>query len=454
MLCETIAAVATPHGVGGISVIRISGPEAFGICDKIFKSPKGKTLSQAKSHTILYGHIELGGKTIDEVLVSVLRAPHTFTGEDTVEINCHGGITVTNAVLGAVLASGAVLAGPGEFTKRAFLNGRLDLSQAEAVIDLINAPSSLALDTATHQLEGNISRKIANLRERLINIMAQIDVCADYPEEEIDALGEAQLSDELNDILKETDALLLSAERGTFIRDGINTVIIGQPNVGKSSLLNVLADKERAIVTDIAGTTRDVIEERVNLAGLTLNVFDTAGIRDTDNPVESLGINKAEEYLQKADLVLFLIDAARGVCNEDLKIAEKLAEKKAILVINKTDLEAHPALCGLDEHFPAVRISAKTGEGTEQLSAMISSMFSLGEITADDSVTITNLRHKQALFSAKEYLSAAISSVGLVPFDLLGIDITNAISAFGEITGQTVSEEIVDRIFSRFCLGK
>lgn len=454
MLFETIAAVATPHGVGGISVIRISGSEAFGICDKIFKSPKGKTLSQAKSHTILYGHISFGGKTIDEVLVSVLRAPRTFTGEDTVEINCHGGITVTNAVLGAVLASGAVLAGPGEFTKRAFLNGRLDLSQAEAVIDLINAPSSLALDTATHQLEGNISRKISSLRDRLLNIMAQIDVCADYPEEEIDELGEAQLSDELNDILKETDTLLLSAEQGTYIRDGINTVIIGQPNVGKSSLLNVLADKERAIVTDIAGTTRDVIEERVNLAGVTLNVFDTAGIRDTDNPVESLGITKAEEYLQKADLVLFLIDAKNGVCDEDLKIAEKLGGKKAILVINKTDLEAHPALCSLDERFPTVRISAKTGDGTELLSETISSMFRLGEITADNSVTITNLRHKQALALAKECLAAAISSVGLVPFDLLGIDITNAISAFGEITGQTVSEEIVDRIFSRFCLGK
>jgi tRNA modification GTPase len=454
MITETIAAVATPHGTGGISVIRVSGDDAFIICDRIFRNPKGKKLADAKSHTILYGHITDGEKIIDEVLVSVMRAPHTFTGENTAEINCHGGITVTNAVLSALLKNGAVLASKGEFTKRAFLNGRMDLSQAEAVIDVINSTTSLALDTATHQLEGSVSREIAVLRDKLLDVMAQIDVAADYPEEEIDEIGENQLLDTLKNIASSIKILEESAERGTLIRDGINTVICGKPNVGKSSLLNALADNERAIVTDIAGTTRDVIEERVTLSGIALNIFDTAGIRDSDNPVESIGITKATEYLKKADLVLFLIDASSGVTEEDIKISKLIKDKKTILIINKSDLNNDADVSDFKNAFPTVYMSAKQGIGIDKLSQMIEEMFNLGEISKDGSVTITNLRHKQALSSANMHLGAAISAVGTVPFDLIGIDITNAISALGEITGQTVSEEIVDRIFSRFCLGK
>ena len=451
---DTIAAVATPHGTGGISVIRVSGPDAFAVCDRVFQNPKGKTLTAAKSHTILYGHIKNQGKTIDEVLVAVMRAPHTFTGEDTAEISCHGGIAVTNAVLAAILTHGAVLASPGEFTKRAFLNGRMDLSQAEAVIDVINSPSSLALETATHQLEGSLSHKINNLRDRLLEVTAQIDASIDYPEEEIDEVREQELKHILSGVLHDMKTLLATADRGCLLRDGINTVIVGRPNVGKSSLLNALADTDRAIVTDLAGTTRDVIEERVVLSGVCLNIFDTAGIHETDNPVESLGISKAEEYLQKADLVLFLIDAKAGVTAEDQKIAKKLAGRKVILVVNKTDLNASPELSELGGQYPTILLSAKSGEGLGTLSEMIESMFQLGEIAADGAAAVTNLRHKQALSSAQKHLERALSAIGSMPADLISIDITNTIGALGEITGQTVSEEIVDRIFSRFCLGK
>ena len=451
---ETIAAVATPYGTGGISVIRVSGSDAFAVCDRVFQNPKGKTLTAAKSHTILYGHIVSEGKTIDEVLVSVMRAPHTFTGEDTAEVSCHGGITVTNAVLGAILTHGAVLAAPGEFTKRAFLNGRMDLAQAEAVIDVIQSPSSLALDVATHQLEGNISQRIAALRSQLLETTAHINAVIDYPEEEIDEIDEREIGDTLQSVLDGVNTLLASAERGTLIRDGINTVIVGRPNVGKSSLLNALADSDRAIVTEIAGTTRDVIEERVVLSGVCLNIFDTAGLRETDNPVEALGISKAEEYLQKAELVLFVIDAQAGVTEEDIAIAQKLRGKKTVLIVNKTDLNDSPQLAGLEQQLQTVSLCAKQRSGLDKLSVCIEKMFHLGEITADETVTITNLRHKQALASAKQHLEHAYKSIGKVPVDLAAIDITNAIGALGEITGQTVSEEIVEQIFSRFCLGK
>lgn len=451
---ETIAAVATPHGTGGISVIRVSGEQAFSVCDKVFQNPSGKTLQNAPSHTIVYGHIVDKGKTVDEVLVSVLRAPHSFTGEDTAEISCHGGITVTNAVLSAVLTHGAMLAAPGEFTKRAFLNGKLDLSQAEAVIDVINSPTSLALDVATHQLEGSVSVEIAELRNRLLEAVSHINAVVDYPEEDIDEADEAETSAVLRQVLDSVNKLLQSSERGTLLRDGIDTVIIGRPNVGKSSLLNALADNERAIVTDIAGTTRDVIEERVNLSGVCLNIFDTAGIRETDNPVEALGISKAEEYVNKAELVLFLVDAEAGATEEDWAIAEKLKNKKTILVINKTDLNSSPSLFGLEEKFPSAAVCAKQKRGLESLSKCIETMFRLGEISADGSVTITNLRHKQALACAKTHLEAALAAVSVMPLDMVSIDIANAIGALGEITGQSVSEEIVERIFARFCLGK
>ena len=452
---QTIAAVATPRGTGGLSVIRVSGIEAFTICDRVFRNPSGKMLQAAETHTIVYGHIVDGGKTVDEVLASVMKAPHTFTGENTVEISCHGGITVTDAVLSAVLKNGAVLAGPGEFTKRAFLNGRLDLSQAEAVIDVINSDSALALESANLQLEGRLSGEIASVRDDLLNRIAQLNAAADFPEEDIDELGIGELRSSLVLSKERLEGLLASSGRGKLIRDGINTAIIGKPNVGKSSLLNALAEEKRAIVTDIAGTTRDVIEERISIGPVCLNVFDTAGIRHTEDVIEAMGIDKSREYLAKAELVLFLLDAETGITEEDIAIADELSEKKVILVTNKTDSAPTPDCSQLNLAAPVIAISAKKGAGLEQLSDAILRLFNLGKLSQDNTPVVTNLRHKQSLAHAARYLTDAITAIdNQIPPDLVVIDLTNAVTALGEITGQTVSEETVDKIFSRFCLGK
>ncbi len=450
----TIAAIATPHGTGGISVIRVSGSECINICDKIFRAKSNKSLVDAKTHTIHYGNIAVDGKIIDEVLVSVMRAPNTFTREDTVEINCHGGLVVTEKVLLAVISAGATLAAPGEFTKRAFLNGRIDLSQAEAVIDIINSPSSLALSVAANQLGGSLSEDINNLRDSILEILAQINVTIDYPEEDIDDIEKEELITKLKDAREKMSALLESSHRGKLIKDGINTVICGKPNVGKSSILNLLARDARAIVTDIAGTTRDVIEERITIGNAVLNVFDTAGIRNTSDTIESLGIDKSKECIKNAELVLFVADSVTGISEEDKEIFESLDKKNVIVILNKSDI-ADIKADKLFEDYTVIKLSAKTGTGLDDLSSAVEEMFKLGQISAGDNNAITNLRHKEALGSALNSLSAAIVSLEeCIPYDIVSIDLTDCASRLGEITGKTVSDEIVDKIFARFCLGK
>jgi len=451
---STIAAIATPHGTGGISVIRVSGDESISICDKIFKSKSGKKLKDVKTHTIHYGNIVLNDEIIDEVLVSVMRAPNTFTREDTVEINCHGGLLVTEKVLLATLSAGASLASAGEFTKRAFLNGRIDLSQAEAVIDVINSPSALALSVAANQLGGALSSDINALRDTILEILAQINVTVDYPEEDIDDVEKNILIDKLEDAKKKISDLLDTSHRGKLIKDGINTVICGKPNVGKSSILNLLARDSRAIVTDIAGTTRDVIEERIKLGNVVLNVYDTAGIRNTDDTIESLGIDKSRECIKNAELVLFVCDSVSGIEEADKEIFETLSGKNVIIIFNKSDVNIQNT-DGFFSGYKKINLSAKTGDGLDELSSVIEEMFNLGKISANDTNAITNLRHKEALSATYTSISAAIDALySFTPYDIVSIDLTDCASFLGEITGKTVSDEIVDKIFARFCLGK
>ena len=453
MINSTIAAIATPHGTGGISVIRVSGTESFDICDKIFRAKSNKKLADAKSHTIHYGHIVSGDEIVDEVLVSVMRAPNTFTREDTVEINCHGGLVVTQKVLLLVINAGAALASPGEFTKRAFLNGRIDLSQAEAVIDIINSPSSLALSVAANQLGGALSSDINELRDKVLDILSQINVTIDYPEEDIDDVEKESLLSDLESVKAKISELLETSQRGKLIRDGINTVICGKPNVGKSSILNLLARDSRAIVTDIAGTTRDVIEERITIGNVVLNVYDTAGIRDTKDTIESLGIDKSKEYIKNAELVLFVVDSSTGITDDDKEIFESLDNKNVIVILNKSDVS--DISCSEFTNHPVLKLSAKTGDGLDELTSKIEEMFNLGKISAGDNNAVTNLRHKEALLSAYSSISSAITAlINSVPYDIVSIDLTDCASHLGEITGKTVSDEIVDKIFARFCLGK
>ncbi len=383
-----------------------------------------------------------------------MRAPNTFTREDTVEINCHGGLVVTQKVLLSVINAGATLASAGEFTKRAFLNGRIDLSQAEAVIDIINSPSSLALSVAANQLGGALSSDINDLRDKVLEILSQINVTIDYPEEDIDDVEKETLMSDLNDVKSKISELLETAHRGKLIRDGINTVICGKPNVGKSSILNLLARDSRAIVTDIAGTTRDVIEERITVGNVVLNVYDTAGIRDTKDTIESLGIDKSKEYIKNAELVLFVIDSSTGITDDDKEIFNSLDNKNVIVILNKSDISD----CSSDDSFSqnnVIRLSAKTGDGLDDLTSLIEDMFNLGKIAAGDSNAITNLRHKETLTKAYSSLSSAIDAlINFVPYDIVSIDLTDCASHLGEITGKTVSDEIVDKIFARFCLGK
>lgn len=457
---NTIAAIATPPGTGGLSVIRVSGPDAFAVCDRIFKSPRGKLLAEAKTHTLVYGHIvdPAGGQVLDEVLAAVLCAPHSFTTEDTVELSCHGGTVVTREVLAAVLHAGAVLAGPGEFTKRAFMGGRLDLSQAEAVMDVIAAKTPLALQTAAHQLDGALSAPIGAVRDSLLDLSAQLGVMADYPEEDLDETGIPALRDSLRDAYARLDTLQKSANAGRLLRDGIDTVIAGKPNVGKSSLLNALLGHDRAIVTDVAGTTRDVICESADVGGAALNIFDTAGIRAGGDEIERLGMERARQHIREAELVLVVVDAQRGLDAEDEEICRLAAGKRALVLVNKCDVAASCDLSPLADWLPGVHtvhISAKLGTGLDTLKSKISDMFALGELVHSDGAVLTNLRHREAVAGALDAVGRALDALDAgVPADLVGIDILAAISALGEVTGQSVSEEVVDRIFHRFCVGK
>lgn len=455
---DTIAAVATAMTASGIGIIRISGPESRNITGKIYRSKGGKKkIEEVASHTINYGFIWDKEELIDEVLVMVMDGPRSYTGEDTVEIDCHGGVLAMKRVLETVIKYGARPAEPGEFTKRAFLNGRIDLSQAEAVIDVINAQNEYALKSSVSQLRGNIQRIIREIREQIIYQIAYIESALDDPEHiSIDGYGDT-LRGETELIKGKIDRLLDTVREGKLMKEGIKTVIVGKPNAGKSSLLNTLVGEERAIVTDIAGTTRDILEETIVLHGISLRMMDTAGIRSTDDVVEKIGVGKAIENAKDADLILYVVDASIPLDENDREIIGLLRDKKAVVILNKTDLEQmvqEEDLKALVEH-PIVSISAKEEEGIDCLEQQIKELFFAGNLTFNDEVYITNMRHKAALEEAKKSILLVEESIDIgMPEDFYSIDLMNAYEALGSIIGEAVGEDLVNEIFSKFCTGK
>ena len=455
---HTIAAIATSTmSSGGISVIRLSGEDAIKIADKIFKSVKGIKLTDVASHTVHYGHIVSNEKVIDEVLVIVMRAPNTYTREDVVEIDCHGGILVTRKVLEACIDAGASPAQPGEFTKRAFLNGRIDLSQAEAVIDVINSKNDYALKSSVNQLDGVLSRKIRKIREIIINHVAYIEAALDDPEHiSLDNYVD-NVKNDVDNCVNIVDNLVKNAENGRIMHDGINTVILGKTNAGKSSLLNALAKEERAIVTDIEGTTRDVLEEQINIGGITLNLIDTAGIRKTEDIVENIGVEKAKKIALNADLIIYVVDGSRPLDNNDTEIMELIKEKKVIVLLNKSDIGQIVSKNDLNclSCYDIISISAKEETGLDKLEDSIKNLFFTGDITSNEEIYITNARHKSLLKEALNSLKLVSEGIDNgVSEDFLTIDLMNGYEKLGLIIGEAVEDDLADQIFSKFCMGK
>lgn len=448
---DTIAAIATAMSNSGIGIVRISGAESIDIVQKIYK---GK---QLKDHEIHYGYIKDGEETIDEVLVMVMKGPRSFTGEDTVEINCHGGVFVVKRILETVIKAGARPAEPGEFTKRAFLNGKIDLSQAEAVIDIINSKNEYALKSSVSQLKGNVQKKIQEIRAEILYHTAFIETALDDPEHiSVDGYGQ-KLKSTVDKLIEQLEKLIKSSDNGRMIKEGIKTVIVGKPNAGKSSLLNVLVGEERAIVTDIAGTTRDILEESIRLHGISLNVIDTAGIRDTEDVVEKIGVNKAKEQASEADLIIYVVDASRELDQNDFDIMNMIRDKKSMILLNKTDLVTVVSKNMIQSYIdkPMIEISAKEEKGIEELEETLKNMFFDGEISFNDEVYITNVRHKTALMDAYESLKKVIFSIeNDMPEDFYSIDLLDAYESLGSITGETIGEDLVNEIFSKFCMGK
>lgn len=457
MKTDTIAAIATAMSNSGIGIVRLSGDEAVSIIDKIFVMANHKKLADMPTHTIHYGHIKDGDEVIDEVMVLLMKGPRSYTREDTVEIDCHGGVYVVKRVLETVLKNGARPAEPGEFTKRAFLNGRIDLSQAESVIDIIHSKNEFALKSSLSQLSGVVSNKIKDIRAMILHEIAFIETALDDPEHiSIDGYGE-KLNVIVNDAISKVQVLLKNSDNGKLLKEGISTVIVGKPNAGKSSLLNTLVGEERAIVTDIAGTTRDVLEEQINLNGIILNVIDTAGIRETDDVVEKIGVNKAKKYLEQADLVIYVVDTSTTLDENDFEIMEMLKNRQAIILLNKSDLIPLTTAEEISKHVDKkmIQISAKEQSGIDEFEDTIKEMFFTGEVSFNDEVYITNIRHKNSLQEALSSLQLVLRSIeDKMPEDFYSIDLMNAYEELGTIIGEAVEDDLVNEIFSKFCTGK
>ena len=454
---DTIAAIATAMTSSGIGIVRISGDEAVSITDRIFEMKNQKKLEDMSTHTIHYGHIHDGDEVIDEVMVLLMRGPKSYTREDTVEIDCHGGVYVMKRILETVIKYGARPAEPGEFTKRAFLNGRIDLSQAESVIDVINSKNEFALKSSLSQLSGSVSEKIKEIRGTVLHEIAFIESALDDPEHiSLDGYPE-KLSGIVSDVIKKIDKLLANSDNGKMLKEGISTVIVGKPNAGKSSLLNSLVGEEKAIVTDIAGTTRDVLEEQINLNGIILNIIDTAGIRDTEDVVEKIGVERAKKYLNNADLVIYVVDTSTALDENDHEIMELLKDRHAIVLLNKSDLSPVTTVEDIKKHLDKkmISISAKEQTGIDDLEETIKEMFFSGEVTFNDEVYITNIRHKTSLQEALRRLHLVLQSIADdMPEDFYSIDLMNAYEELGNIIGESVEDDLVNEIFSKFCMGK
>ena len=459
MKTDTIAAIATAVSTSGIGIIRISGEDAIRTASRVYraKNPQ-KNLMAVKSHTLHYGFIYDGDELIDEVMVAVMRSPNTYTKEDTVEIDCHGGILVMNQILNVLLKNGCRLAEPGEFTKRAFLNGRIDLSKAEAVMDIIHSKNEFALKASMKQLRGGVSDKVRSLRDRILSEIAYIEAALDDPEHISLENYPALLEEKILQIKNELKQMLDNADQGKLLKEGLQTVIVGKPNAGKSSLLNVLVGEDRAIVTSIAGTTRDALEESIKLHGIGLNITDTAGIRETEDEVEKIGVDKARSYAEMADLILYVVDSSRPLDEDDASVLEIITDKKVIVLLNKTDLAQVVSEQEIQQRLPAasiIRTSMKDNTGIDLFEDTIKAMFFGGEIAVNDELYITNQRHKEALAEAHESMEMVLQSLAQkLPEDFYSIDLMSAYASLGRILGEEVGEALVNEIFAKFCMGK
>lgn len=456
---DTIAAISTALGEGGIGIVRISGDKSMNILKKVFKSAKGKDVSKLNSYSMMHGYI-IDPKTyekIDEVIVSYMKKPNTYTREDVVEVNCHGGMIAVRRVLQLILDNGARLAEPGEFTKRAFLNGRIDLSQAEAVMDLIRAKTDESMKIALEQSEGKLSKQVEKINNRILDILAHIEAEVEFSEENIDEVVNEKVIKDCEEVKDQMEDLLKNADKGKILREGLNVIIIGKPNVGKSSLLNALLEEKRAIVTDVPGTTRDTIEEYINIDGIPVKLIDTAGIREARNEVEKIGVERTKECIDKADLILFMIDGNGEIDDEDMKIIEMVKNRNVIVIINKQDLPMNVDIEFIKKTFynkSVLYVSVKTNEGISSIKEEIANFVYKGKVSVKD-VYVTNVRHKKALNDAIESIENGITTIkNGYPIDMASIEIRDSYLKLGEITGKTVSEDIIDRIFTNFCIGK
>ncbi len=460
MFYDTIAAISTPPGQGGIGIVRISGRESFEVVRKIFKPVKPYNIDEVKTQTLKYGHIinPVSKEIIDEVLVSYFREPYTYTRENITEINCHGGALVLKGILELVVQQGARIAEPGEFTKRAFLNGRLDLSQAEAVIEMINSKTNAERKVSLNQLEGKLSEKIGGLRNLLVECIADIEAGIDFPEYDIEEVSREKISERIDTCLNQVKGLLKTFFEGRIIKEGITVAIVGKPNVGKSSLLNALAQKEKAIITEVPGTTRDIIEEYIVIGGVAVRVLDTAGLRQTEDRIEKIGIDRTKAAIERADLILLVLDGSEEIEEEDREIFKLVKERKAIVVINKSDLDIRLDIGKVREVFAEkeiIEISAREETGLDKIERKIKDMFIKNELEYDNLTVITNVRHKRILEEAEEELEEVVKTINSgLPVDMLSSAITQAADKLGEITGETVGEEVLHTIFSKFCIGK